>query len=293
MKLIIKTDLQAFPAVIEYNHEELKSELSEQLQKYKNIVVTEDSIKEFKADKANLNRLKTALEDKRKEVKKQCLQPYENFEKNIKELVMLIEEPIKVIDSQLKEIENKKKEEKANEIEKIYYENIGVFEPLVPLSKVFNSKWLNTTYKLNDIISEIKELKIKLESDLQIIEGLNSEFEQQIKDKFFETLDISKALQENTRLKEFKEKQKMMEQQKERQVRQFLEQQAKETQNQKVKVEQQKIEEEQQQIEERQLEQQSTENLQVLDFRVWVTSMQKMLLKEFLVENNIKYGRVK
>ncbi len=293
MELIIKTDLQAFPAVIEYNHEELKSELSEQLQKYKNIVVTEDSIKEFKADKANLNRLKTALEDKRKEVKKQCLQPYENFEKNIKELVMLIEEPIKVIDSQLKEIENKKKEEKANEIEKIYYENIGVFEPLVPLSKVFNSKWLNTTYKLNDIISEIKELKIKLESDLQIIEGLNSEFEQQIKDKFFKTLDISKALQENTRLKEFKEKQKMMEQQKERQVRQFLEQQAKETQNQKVKVEQQKIEEEQQQIEERQLEQQSTENLQVLDFRVWVTSMQKMLLKEFLVENNIKYGRVK
>ncbi len=293
MELIIKTDLQAFPAVIEYNHEELKSELSEQLQKYKNIVVTEDSIKEFKADKVNLNRLKTALEDKRKEVKKQCLQPYENFEKNIKELVMLIEEPIKVIDSQLKEIENKKKEEKANEIEKIYYENIGVFEPLVPLSKVFNSKWLNTTYKLNDIISEIKELKIKLESDLQIIEGLNSEFEQQIKDKFFKTLDISKALQENTRLKEFKEKQKMMEQQKERQVRQFLEQQAKETQNQKVKVEQQKIEEEQQQIEERQLEQQSTENLQVLDFRVWVTSMQKMLLKEFLVENNIKYGRVK
>ena len=293
MELIIKTDLQAFPAVIEYNHEELKSELSEQLQKYKNIVVTEDSIKEFKADKANLNRLKTELEDKRKEVKKQCLQPYENFEKNIKELVMLIEEPIKVIDSQLKEIENKKKEEKANEIEKIYYETIGIYEELVPLNKIFNSKWLNSTYKLNDITSEIKEVRAKLESGLQIIEGLHSEFEQQIKDKFFETLDISKALQENTRLRQFREKQKVIEQQKEKQVKAFLEQQAKETQNQKVKVEQQKIEEEQQQIEERQLEQQSTENLQVLDFRVWVTSMQKMLLKEFLVENNIKYGRVK
>ena len=293
MELIIKTDLQAFPAVIEYNHEELKSELSEQLQKYKNIVVTEDSIKEFKADKANLNRLKTALEDKRKEVKKQCLQPYENFEKNIKELVMLIEEPIKVIDSQLKEIENKKKEEKANEIEKIYYETIGIYEELVPLNKIFNSKWLNSTYKLNDITSEIKEVRAKLESGLQIIEGLHSEFEQQIKDKFFETLDISKALQENTRLRQFREKQKVIEQQKEKQVKAFLEQQAKETQNQKVKVEQQKIEEEQQQIEERQLEQQSTENLQILDFRVWVTSMQKMLLKEFLVENNIKYGRVK
>ena len=206
---------------------------------------------------------------------------------------MLIEEPIKVIDSQLKEIENKKKEEKANEIEKIYYETIGIYEELVPLNKIFNSKWLNSTYKLNDITSEIKEVRAKLESGLQIIEGLHSEFEQQIKDKFFETLDISKALQENTRLRQFREKQKVIEQQKEKQVKAFLEQQAKETQNQKVKVEQQKIEEEQQQIEERQLEQQSTENLQVLDFRVWVTSMQKMLLKEFLVENNIKYGRVK
>ena len=38
MELIIKTDLQAFPAVIEYNHEELKSELSEQLQKFKNSI---------------------------------------------------------------------------------------------------------------------------------------------------------------------------------------------------------------------------------------------------------------
>lgn len=288
MELIIKTDLQAFPARIEYNHEELKAELSEQLKKYQNIVVTEDSVKEFKQDKANLNRLKTALEDKRKEVKKQCLQPYENFENNIKELVALVEKPIKVIDNQLKEIENKKKEEKANEIEKIYHENIGVFEPLVPLNKIFSSKWLNTTYKLNDIIWEIKELKTKLESGLQIIEGLNSEFEQQIKDKFFETLDISKALQENTRLKEFKEKQKMMEQQKERQVRQFLEQQknekAQEIQNQEVK--------EQQQIEERQLEQQYTENLQVLDIRVWITAKQKILLYRFFKDNNIQFGRV-
>ena len=66
----------------------------------------EEGIKESKADKAKLNYLKAALEDKRKEVKKQCLQPYENFEKNIKELVALIDAPIRAIDSQLKEIEN-------------------------------------------------------------------------------------------------------------------------------------------------------------------------------------------
>jgi hypothetical protein len=283
MELIIKTDLQAFPAVIEYNHEELKSELSEQLQKYKNIVVTEDSIKEFKADKANLNRLKTALEDKRKEVKKQCLQPYENFEKNIKELIALIEEPIKVIDSQLKEIESKKKEEKANEIEKIYYDNIGKFEQLVPLDKIFHSKWLNTTYKLNDITLEIKEVYSNIENGLQIIEGLNTEFKQEIKDKFFETLDITKALSENARLKELREKQKAIEEQKEQQVRKFL----------LEKEKQQAERKESENVEKTQQEQQYTENLEVLDIRVWITPTQKILLHKFFKDNNITFGRVK
>ena len=34
MEFILQTDLQAFPAVIEYNHEELKTELKKQVEKY-------------------------------------------------------------------------------------------------------------------------------------------------------------------------------------------------------------------------------------------------------------------
>lgn len=282
MELIIKTDLQTFPAVIEYNHEELKAELSKQLEKYNNIVVTEDCVKEFKADKANLNRLKTALEDKRKEIKKQCLQPYENFEKNIKELVALIEKPIQLIDSQLKEIDSKKKEQKINEIEKIYHENIGRFEELVPFEKIYNCKWLNSTYKLENIALEIQKIQSDLESGLQIIEGLDTDFKQEIKDKFFETLDISQALQENARLKELREKQKAIEIQKDKQ--EFLAE--KEKQNQYIKAEQTQIE--QQQV----VQEVKQEDLQILDFRVWVTPEQKRLLKDFLIKNNIKYGRV-
>ena len=283
MELIIKTDLQTFPAVIEYNHEELKAELSKQLEKYNNIIVTEDSVKEFKADKANLNRLKTALEDKRKEIKKQCLQPYENFEKNIKELVALIEEPIQLIDCQLKEIDSKKKEQKINEIEKIYHENIGRFEELVPFEKIYSCKWLNSTYKLENIALEIQKIQSDLESGLRIIEGLDTDFKQEIKDKLFETLDISQALQENARLKELREKQKAIEIQKDKQVREFLAEKAEQKQ-----IEQQKVEQKQQPQEQKQ----ETNSLQILDFRVWVTPEQKRLLKDFLIKNNIKYGRV-
>ena len=280
MEFILQTDLQAFPAVIEYNHEELKTELKKQVEKYNSIVVTEDTIKESKADKAKLNYLKAALEDKRKEVKKQCLQPYENFEKNIKELVALIDAPIRAIDSQLKEIDNKKKQEKLKEIQKIYQDSIGIFEELVPFKKVYHSKWLNSTYKLSEITLEMQEVRENLENGLQIIEGLNSEFKEQIKDKFFETLDISKALLEDARLKTFKEKQKIIEEQKTKQAQKFL--QEKEQEKARESQEEQKKQEEQKQ----------TVHLQVLDFRVWVTPQQMRLLQEFLIKNNIKYGRV-
>ena len=43
------------------NLEQLKEELVPRLEKYNNLVVTEDSIKDAKADKANLNKLKAFL----------------------------------------------------------------------------------------------------------------------------------------------------------------------------------------------------------------------------------------
>lgn len=284
MELIMKTDMiKEFPAAILYNHEELKAELSRQIEKYKNIVVTEETIKSSNADKANLNHLKTALENKRKEVKKQCLQPYKAFERNIKELTALIDEPIAAIDSQLKEFEKIKKEQKQKEIEIIYEENIGIFKELVPLEKIWNGKWLNVTYKLSDIETEIKEIYNNLESGLQIIEGFETEFQQEIKNKFFETLDIQRALQEKERLRDLKEKQKKLQRQKDRQVQKYLQEQR----NAKEEV----IEQVSDLLAEESKEVQQ-EPIQILEFRVWVTQKQKMLLRDFLLENNIKFGRV-
>ena len=46
-----------------------------------NLVYTADQIKDAKKDRAKLNKFVTALEDKRKEIKKQVMQPYTAFEK--------------------------------------------------------------------------------------------------------------------------------------------------------------------------------------------------------------------
>ena len=68
------------------NFEEIKSYLAEQLASYRNLVYTEDNLKLAKADKAKLNKLKKALDERRKEIKKIYMEPYLILEGQIKEL---------------------------------------------------------------------------------------------------------------------------------------------------------------------------------------------------------------
>ena len=70
MEFKIITDLSVLPQVIETNGEELKAWLSEKLTQYNDIVVTPETIKAAKDDKAKLTKLRTALEERRKEVKR-------------------------------------------------------------------------------------------------------------------------------------------------------------------------------------------------------------------------------
>jgi hypothetical protein len=77
-----------------WNNEELKAAIAEKVKDYKTIAYTEDSLKDMKADRADLNKLKKAFEDERKRVKKICMEPYTKFEQQVKEITALIDEPI-------------------------------------------------------------------------------------------------------------------------------------------------------------------------------------------------------
>lgn len=202
MELIIYNQKPA--EAIKFNFEELKKELTESLEKYRGLVYDEKSISEAKKDRATLNNFKKAIEDKRKEVKKQCLEPYENFEKQIKELIALVDEPVLEIDKQVKYYEQKKKDEKEAKIKVYYTENIGELASLLPLERIFDTRWLNATCNDKEWQTAIDAAIQRTTSDLQTIADLKSEFELQIKDTYLRTLDLSSALNEKTRLEQQK-----------------------------------------------------------------------------------------
>ena len=132
------------------NFEELKKELSERTEKYKSLVYTDEQISNAKADRASLRKLVEALETKRKEYKKHCLKPYEDFEKDVKSLVSIVNEPITIIDKQVKAFEDEQKAIKRANIES-YFNGYNPFEWL-RFEQIFNDKWLNASFKTEKVV---------------------------------------------------------------------------------------------------------------------------------------------
>jgi len=155
MEYIVK--VPELPAILENNGEEVKQYLAESLKKYKGIAVTAETIKAAKDDKAALNKLRTALEERRKDVKRQFLVPYLAFEEQYKELLALIDEPIREIDSQIKALDEAEKAEKYKRL-KAYFEQCteGSEQPVIRFESILNPKWQNKTMTESKLQDEIR-----------------------------------------------------------------------------------------------------------------------------------------
>lgn len=204
-RLINPTE-DGFLRVIKWNKEELEAVVRHKIAAYQNVVYTEDNMKQAKADRAELNKLTKAIEERRKIVKKIINEPYEVFEAELKEILALIQEPVGIIDRQVKAFEDQQKEEKKKSIQKSYDEVIGDLAEVLPFERVFDIRYLNQTYKLATAQAEVKAKVEKVRTDLETIDSLESKYKLNAKDVYIKTLDLSKALAENKRLSDLEEK---------------------------------------------------------------------------------------
>ena len=113
------------------NFQELKQALEQQLEVYKSLAYSQDSIKAAKKDKAMLNKLKKAIDDKRKEIKKVYMQPYTVVEAQAKELIALIDEPLALIAGFIAREEAEEKEARRKDVAAYFYQNAAALGDLV------------------------------------------------------------------------------------------------------------------------------------------------------------------
>lgn len=284
MEFVMGNSLEALPKTIDFNFEELKTQLASSLELYTGLVVTEDGIKSAKDDRAKLNKLREALETKRKEVKKECMAPYTDFEGKVKELVALIDQPISAIDGQLKAYEEQRRAAKRADILAIYEETVGELRSLLPFEKLWQDGWYNTGVSMKKIREAIVAAEAKAASDLEVLATVESEFAEAVKIKYLEHLDLNEALLERARLQE-----------RAKRLREYEEQRAKAAAN---LPEEQRMEaasrgaEQAANIPEPAAGAEQAETVYRLCFECMVTAAQAKELSDWLKARNISFRRV-
>lgn len=203
LQIITKTDLEIIPKVIDWNHEELKTALRSQLEVYKNLVVTPDAIKSAKSDRANLNKLATAVEEYRKDVKRRCLEPYNELEAKCKELVGIIKEPIEAIDTQVKVFEEQEKDEKYKALKEFFDSKVGDMADTVEFDKILDPKWGNKTKGLEELKGSLEDHIDRVREELKKLEEQFGDvpYKVAVVNKYLESYNYSAALVEATTLK--------------------------------------------------------------------------------------------
>ena len=270
---------------IKWNFDELKNWVEEGLKKYENMVYTPDTIAIGKKDRADLNKLSKAIDDKRKDMKKMYLAPYEEFEHQAKTLTGLIDAQSAKIDAQVKEFEQAEKDDKQAEIMAVYEEAIGDLKELIPYDRIHDKKWLNKTIKLETVKEAIETLVSRVKTAFTAINtmGFDEQTTNRVKAAYLRNFDLADAMAEkekieveNKRLAEYEARKKAQETEARRQ-------QAKQE-----RQEQQKIEPKQPEP----VEEPAPEQPVQIDFRVVATKAQLMALKEFMNNNGIEFGMV-
>lgn len=264
------------PAAIDSNFEEVKRFIEDQTKKDKMTIVTPETMDAAKNRCALLNRQIKAIEDQRKEVKKNWNAPYAVFEEKCKELVKIITEAKDNLWTQVTEAEAKEKNEKEVQYKAQYEEQLAPeLLQYFPYEKIAKSSWLNKSKSKKDVTEEIRTVAEGIQCDLKFLfESCNDEAEKLFVLKNYAVRKSISLTMED--LKSYRKEIQAMSKEKEKGGKEHTQ---KETAPESPKNEPQ-------------WEEEREEDVRTIDFRIYATDSQLFKLKNFLVENKIKYGRV-
>lgn len=207
------------------NYEPLKAWALEQVSAYKGLIVEEDGIASAKTDCAKLRKIAKSASDYRISIKKEHEAKISKTMEQLKEITDIFNGAAAEIDAQVKEFDEKRKEEKQIAIGNIYRESIGDMAQFLPLLKIFNEKWLNKGYSLESIKKEIKAQVAAVEDGIKTIQLLGTKYESQMISAFLEAYNMNDALKKKADLEQIdaemerRRKAQEEEQQNEEQVR--------------------------------------------------------------------------
>lgn len=311
---------------ITWNKDEFMKLINDVADEYKGLTYTEDQMKSAKQGRAKLNAIKTAISKRRVEVKKAIMTPYDEFEKEVKEVTEPIDKTIAMIDSQVKEYEDRIRKEKQKKLKQHFIEKAGDVAKILVFETIFNKDWLKVSVSLKKACEEIDKKIDRFMEDMKTIETTCEEkYQTAAKDKYMKHLDISEALAEASSLKALDDKIAQLKEKQEEEKKKAAE----ETKTKEISKEQEKQRKIMQEpvkenaategdnVDDSNIEKQENEPAKEntaekninscaqdpltgseeakkykASFTVYGTRKQIMDLRQYMIDNNIKFGKV-
>lgn len=168
------------------------------LERYTPENYSEENVDQAKADRAILNKAAKELNDRRIQIEREWNTPLQEFKSIIGDTVKMIADGSAKIDAVVKGVESKAKAEKRAAIEELW-ERKGI--TLLPLSKLWDDRWLNKTKRLPAVEKEIGEKLLKIEADLDTLAAVDTEDGEVLRAYYLDCLDLQRTLAYSTTLK--------------------------------------------------------------------------------------------
>lgn len=243
----------------------------EDTEKYKNYVVTSETLESDTKKRAELRNYAKKINARRLEIEKEISKPIKEFKSKCDAIIELYNSSADLIDEQVKVFETKEKENKRKEIETIYEKLVSAIaiSNLINLEMLFDERYLNKTYKLEDIELDLNTKITKISNDIEAIKNLNSEYEVSLTSFYLKNFDLSSVLAENKRLQKLKKETEKTEVRKE----EIKEEKINTMLTEKVVVEE-------------------VDPVKTYTLRITAELSKQKKLKEFLELNNMKFERV-
>lgn len=184
-------EVKQLPIIVE-QLQEVKAEVTAKVEQALSLVCTEDTVKDVKKVRSDLNKELKDYEERRKAVKKAIMTPYEQFETVYKDC---ISDTYKKADTELKgkidSVENELKEKKRKEV--WYY-----FEELCEANSLdfitFENANINVTLSasMKSLKDQARNFVFKIVDDLNLID--TQEHKDEILYEYKQSLNVSNAI---------------------------------------------------------------------------------------------------
>jgi hypothetical protein len=276
MEIVLKKSIETLtPSLIEFNNVELMQQAKAYLAKYENMIFDDNSIAEAKEVRAELNKISSELNKFRLGVQNVYEKPIKYFKNQIDEVKAEFDTVAKKIGETINDFTERQKAEKKAQITEIYLDTFGTLADVIKLERLYNSKWENKTYSLDNIKKEIVDWHDRIMQDIEAIYEMKDYDTIALKYIYYQSLNLSLAISEYKREEQSKALLKAREEEK-----------IAKTIDWNAKVESGVLDEP------TPLKTTIEEPKRTLSFKVELTNTQAKALKQFFIDNNIKYEKI-